>query len=326
VLLGRALAARWRSLWRPGFADEMREVGAELDELAIAAPGAGLDLEAATCLHVAHLTLADVPAAEVALERAIGYARERRLIQFEAQLLPNLATIRLLKGDVAGGRQVFDDVVTRWERVQFPLEGAQRALLLWIFGKETGDLDEAAVALETHLSSYFPFWSVVAAQCRGDVDAARSNFVGEGLGVVRPLFDGTATAAREAEVAADLGDHDVAARAAVSLKPYVGEIGAIGTAGVYGPIAVGLGRALATVGRKDEAARAFRTAIDLADRNGLRASSIWARLRLAEVLPERADAVQLAGAAAHEAATLGLLVAAQVGEQLCAQRAGSPAS
>ena len=50
----------------------MREVGAELDELAIAAPGAGLDLEAATCLHVAHLTLADVPAAEAALDRAIG--------------------------------------------------------------------------------------------------------------------------------------------------------------------------------------------------------------------------------------------------------------
>ena len=144
--------------------------------------------------------------------------------------------------------------------------------------------------------------------------------------MVGPLFDGTATAAREAEVAADLGDLDVAARAAASLKPYVGEIGAIGTAGVYGPIAIGLGRALATVGRKDEAARAFRSAMDLADRNGLRASSIWARLRLAEVLPERADAIQLAGAAAHEAATLGLLVAAQVGEQLCAQRADGPAS
>ena len=102
-MLGRALSVRWRAIWRPGRCAEQLEIGRELDELAERLADADLRLSAAVCLHVASLGLADVAEATVQLDRVLEMARARHLTFVEAQVLPQVATLAALRGDLAGG-------------------------------------------------------------------------------------------------------------------------------------------------------------------------------------------------------------------------------
>lgn len=321
LLVGRALSARWRSIWRPGYAAEMLAVSDELDAVSAEAPGAGFDLQAAVCRHIALLTLTDVPGALDAIERALAMARERRLIQFEAHLLPNLVSIDLLRGDLDAAERRAADVVRLWERIQFPLVGGMRSLLLWVLRSQAGPMEEAIEAMESTVALVYPRWRAVAEHARGDHKAAAASLlVDPAAGSVRPQFDGTATATFEADLAADLGVVAVSERAAAELAPHQHELAAVGTAACYGPVAYPLGRSLAALGRVAEAAAAFRTAIDIAERNDLITSAVWARIRLAEIL-DGDEARQSAEAARAVASSHGLTRAAAAADEVLGQQA-----
>ena len=97
----------------------------------------------------------------------------------------------------------------------------------------------------------------------------------------------------------------------------------MGTAGCYGPIALPLGRVAVLAGRPELAERAFRRAIELSDRGGLRTPATWARIHLAELLrslgtaPAGAgtdEATSLMDEARATASELGLVVAEQATE------------
>ena len=329
AVLGRALSARWRAIWRPGRCAEQLEIGRELDELAERLADADLRLSAAVCLHVASLGLADVAEATVQLDRVIALARARRLTFVEAQVLPQVATLAALRGDLPGAEAAVESVRRCWTRIEFggTATGAPvAAMCLWLVRREQGRLAELAPTIEGALGGP-PMadrrWHAVALAATDRPDEARAALVGPDIGRVGPWYAGSGYAVLDAELAADLHMEELAQLAADELTPFIDELASMGTAGCYGPLALPLGRVAVLAGRPDLAERAFRRTIELSDRGGLHTPATWARIHLAELLrslgtaPAGAgtdEATSLMDEARATASELGLVVAEQATE------------
>ena len=326
AVLGRALSARWGAIWRPGRYAEQREVGRELDELAGRLADADLRLSAAVCMHIAALGLADVAEATVQLDRVLEMARARHLRFVEAQVLPQVATLAALRGDLAEAETAVEAVRRCWTRMEFggtDTGDAVGAMCLWLVRREQGRLAELAPSIEAVLGAP-PVpdrrWHAVALAATDRPEEARAALVGPDIGRVGPWYAGSGYAVLDAELAADLDMEELAALIAEELTPLIDELAMMGTAGCYGPIALSLGRVAVVAGRVELADRAFRRAIELCDRGGLRAPATWARIHLAELLrtagigPEGTDsdeATSLLAQARATATELGLVVAAE---------------
>jgi DNA-binding SARP family transcriptional activator len=301
-LVARALSVRWRALWRPGGSREQLAVGRELDELARELDDDDLRLSAAVCLHVASLDLGDVAVATAQLDRVLDMARARHRPFVEAQLLPQVATLAALRGDLAGAEAVIETLHRQWARIEFSGSAGDhlRAICLWPVRREQGRLEELAPDLEAQLGAP-PIsdrrWLAIALAATGRLDEARAALVGDDLGRVDPWYAGGAYAFLDAELAADLGMEALAEVAVAELVPHQDEVVSMGTAGCFGPLALPLGRVAELSGEDDLAERAYRRALALAGAGGLHLPATWARIRLARLL-------ERTGGDASEAAAL----------------------
>ncbi len=235
-------------------------------------------------------------------------------------MLPQVATLAALRGDLAGAEQCVDTLRNRWRRIEFAETNSAEALAcmcLWLVRKEQGRLDELAPDILTWLGSPAlpdPRWIASARAALGDPGGAEAALAGLEIVRVGQWYAGGGYALLEAEVVTGLTLQDLADRAATELEPYIAEGAQLGTAGCYGPLALPLGRLAALAGRTELAERSFRRAIELSDRGGWRVPSTWARIHLAQLLArDGRDGDESAALLAEAAATadeLGLTVAA----------------
>ena len=148
---------------------------------------------------------------------------------------------------------------------------------------------------------------VFALRVKGQYDEAAAKYAElRGLAASVPDTGGWLPAMRDlGELAVLFGDREEAAVMYDVLVPHVAYFGTetIGTVQSGGSLALQVGGLAALLGRTDEAERQLRAAIDANDRAGAQPFAAIARMRLAELIADRAPAVAL-GLLQHAARTL----------------------
>lgn len=262
MLVVEATAGALQTGWRAEEMPAQHAQATRLLELATQVGSRHHELLARTRLFTIALNLGHVRAAEQHHADALALARDLRRTLVETQLAWSLAMFAGIRGDVAGALELAEAAEDLHRRTG--LYAVERAvgqifgLLAWSLGTlHALPTDRRAVVF-----AGFPEAAVADHHRAGRVRDAQALLAELTAVPPMPSYEWLGLTVVHAQLAADLGDVELARRLHAALLPYRGYVGHFGTVACSGPVDLQLARLASLLGDHERAVADLTACVD----------------------------------------------------------------